>query len=121
MTGLPLFFNTAGMCDVSDPIKLIDRDLTDPLNPVFKLICIVHNGPPTRVTWYRDGIKVPDDSNHTVTRTVTDMCRSIYEIILTVKGNEPGNYKCCVANARGGDCSQELPLEGIIHHKIYYK
>ena len=112
VTGLSCFSDTAGKPRISDPIKLTGVDLSDPLNPVFSLICISHNGPPTTVTWTRDGQEVNYDDNHTLNRTVTDMFHSTYESVLTVKGSEPGRYQCCVANSRGRDCSQVYILEG---------
>lgn len=114
MTGLPFFPDTAGIPKVSDAIKLTDVDLSDPLNPMFSLLSLSLNGPPTKVRWYRNRQEVRYDVNHTLALVVTDMYHSEYEIMLTVKGNEPGGYQCCVENSRTPRqvCSQVYYLEG---------
>ena len=111
VTGLSLFSNNAGEPFISHPIKRTIVDFSDPLNPVFNLTCISHNGPATIVTWKRDGSIIPYDDNHMLSQTVTNMLHITYENVLTVKESEAGKYQCCVSNARGRHCSQVYILE----------
>ena len=115
--GLSHFSNTAGKLFISDPLKA-SFDITDPLNSIFTLTCLSYNGPPTTVTWTRQlrqngpRIAVPDDDDHRRSWNVTNILHIRYDNMLTVKGNEPGRYRCCASNIRGGDCSLDLILEG---------
>ena len=104
--------NTAGIPFISQPIQYTVIDDFDPLNPVFNLTCISHNGPTTTVIWTRDGHRVPYDSNHVLSQTVTNMLYATYENVLTVKGSQPGRYQCCVSNVRGRACSQAFIFKG---------
>ena len=115
VSGLSFSSNTAGVPSISEPINFTYFGDTyslayDPLNPVFNLTCVSTGCAAETVNWTRDGVLVHYDDNHTLSQTVTNM--STYENVLTVKGNEPGEYRCCVGNTRGNDCSQEFMLEG---------
>lgn len=98
-----IFLHTAGIPNIPKDITHTVND-SDPLNPVFNLTCISTGGPAQTVTWRQDGRAVSYGDNHMPSQTVTDMSQSIYENVLTVKGNEPGEYQCCVRNVRRTVC-----------------
>ena len=68
--------------------------------PVFTLTCVTTGGPPTTVTWTRDGTAIDYQSNSSFrfSRTVTDFIAATYNNTLTVTGNFPGRYSISAQN-----------------------
>jgi len=68
--------------------------------PVFTLTCVTTGGPPTTVTWTRDGtaIDYQNNSSFRFSRTVTDFVAATYNNTLTVTGNFPGLYNISAQN-----------------------
>ena len=71
---------------------------TDP--PVFTLTCTSTGGPPTTISWKRDGTLLSDDSTYKITSQVTDTMTATYTHTLTVTGRLVGEYQCNVSNIR---------------------
>ena len=72
---------------------------TDP--PVFTLTCTSTGGPPTTVSWRRDGVVLTDNSNYTITSQILlDTEKATYTHTLTVTGRMVGEYQCSVSNVR---------------------
>ena len=77
----------------------LDTDpVTDP--PVFTLTCTSTGGPPSTVSWRRDGTVLSDDNNHDIMSQVTDPVTATYTNTLTVTGRLAGQYECNVSNSR---------------------
>ena len=53
---------------------------------------------------------MPYNTNHVLTRTVTDQLSITYSNVLTVTGREPGSYTCSVTNDRTDPPLQSAPL-----------
>ena len=75
-------------------------NLTSAVPPSFTLGCISTSGPPTVVTWTRDGIPVPMDGNHVLTQTLVNTVTATYYNNLTVNGIFPGLYRCTVTSIK---------------------
>ena len=76
----------------------------------FTLTCISHNGPPTNVTWYRDGQEV-SSAPFSTSSVLVSPTRTIYHNMLTVMGRMEGNYMCTVENTFYS-VSAEIDLAG---------
>ena len=77
----------------------LDTDpATDP--PVFTLTCTSTGGPPTTVSWRRDGTVLSDDNTYSITSEVTNGTTATYTHTLTVTGRLVGEYQCSVSNIR---------------------
>ena len=95
----------------------ITFNLTSAIPPSFTLGCISTSGPPTVVTWTRDGSPLPMDSNHVVTQTLVNPVSATYYNNLTVNGILPGLYRCTVTSIKPviGErlsASQEVTIDG---------
>ena len=68
--------------------------------PAFTLTYVTTGGPPTNVTWTRDGtaIDYQNNSSFRFSRTVTDFVAATYSNTLTVTGNFPGLYNISAQN-----------------------
>ena len=78
----------------------ITFNLTSAVPPSFTLGCVSTSGPPTVVTWTRDGIPVPMDSSHVLTQTLVNSVTATYYNNLTVNGIFPGLYRCTVTSIK---------------------
>ena len=92
-------------------------NLTSAVPPSFTLGCISTSGPPTVVTWTRDGSPLPMDSNQVLTPTLVNSVRATYYNNLTVNGILPGLYRCTVTSIKPviGErlsASQEVNIDG---------
>ena len=95
----------------------ITFNLTSAIPPSFTLGCISTSGPPTVVTWTRDGSPLPMDSNHVLTQTLVNPVSATYYNNLTVNGIFPGLYRCTVTSIKPviGErlsASQEVAIDG---------
>ena len=95
----------------------ITFNLTSAVPPSFTLGCISTSGPPTVVTWTRDGSPLPMDSNQVLTPTLVNSVRATYYNNLTVNGILPGLYRCTVTSIKPviGErlsASQEVNIDG---------
>ena len=109
------------MVRITDPLQfsLQTTPTADP--PVFTLTCVSTSGPATTVTWTRDGTAVPYDFDHVHSQTVADQHSLIYINVLTVTGNEPGNYLCSVTNVRTAlPATASLTVAGEAHYKGFH-
>ena len=100
----------------------ITFNLTSAVPPSFTLGCISTSGPPTVVTWTRDGS--PIDSNHVVTQTLVNPVSATYYNNLTVNGIFPGLYRCTVTSIKpvigeGLSASQEVTIDGKCNQQYY--
>ena len=71
------------------------------------LTCTSIGGPPTNVTWRRDGVVITPNATHQQTQMLTDRATSIYQTVLTINSSVShsdivGTYNCTVENVRGG-------------------
>ena len=101
----------------------ITFNLTSAVPPSFTLGCISTSGPPTVVTWTRDGS--PIDSNHVVTQTLVNPVSATYYNNLTVNGILPGLYRCTVTSIKPviGErlsASQEVTIYGKYNQQYYH-
>ena len=69
----------------------------------FTLTCTSTDGPVTTYAWSRDNIEVPEDADHTKSRTLENRETAEYSLKLTVIGRLPGTYKCLVNTERPQD------------------
>lgn len=95
----------------------ITFNLTSVVPPSFTLGCISTSGPPTVVTWTRDGISVSMDGNHGLTQTLVNTVTATYYNNLTVNGILPGLYRCSITSFKPvvGErlsASQEVTIAG---------
>ena len=70
------------------------------------LTCTSTSGPPTTVTWKKDGIMVTLNATHQQTKRVVDPVAGTYQTMLTIdpsleQSDIVGTYNCTVKNARG--------------------
>ena len=70
----------------------------DPVS--FTLNCRTTGGPATEVTWFKDNVPVPEDSDHVRDQVVVNGETAEYNNTLTVNGLESGLYRCRVNNDR---------------------
>ena len=77
---------------------LFDRNTTS------TLICISTGGPPTAVTWRRNGVLVAG-SLYRQTQIIVDPAAAVYKNILSIneRSDIGDNFTCEVRNIRGGD------------------
>ena len=69
--------------------------------PEFTLTCQSRTGPVTEVEWWRNGLRVEEDSNQMTSQIIVDTSReTVYNNTLRVKGREGGRYVCYVRNNR---------------------
>ena len=77
----------------------LDTDpATDP--PVFTLTTTSTGGPPSTVSWSRDGTLLNDDSTYSIAFQVINGTTSTYTHTLTVTGRLEGEYEFNVSNIR---------------------
>ena len=77
----------------------LDTDLaTDP--PVFTLTSTSIGGPPSTVSWSRDGAPLSDNSTYTIASRVINGTTATYAHTLTVTGRLEGEYEFNVSNIR---------------------
>ena len=77
----------------------LDTDpATDP--PVFTLTCNSTGGPPTTVSWRRDGTMLSDNNNNYISSQLINSVTATYTNTLTVTGRLAGHYQCSVSNVR---------------------
>ena len=69
----------------------------------FTLTCTSTGGPVTTYAWSRDNIEVPEDADHTKSRTLENRETAEYSLKLAVTGRFPGIYKCVVDTERPQD------------------
>ena len=126
VTGMSFFFHTVGPPSISESINAtVALDSSDPFNTAISMTIISTGGPPTIISWKRNGQEVPYDDRRSLIskrqspqRTLTwralDVDTFTYEIVLTVPGNELGSYVCCVENEKStaASCSEPINLEG---------
>ncbi len=77
---------------------------TDAENPVFSLTCISIGGPPTSVSWTRDGAGIPDSEeggSYVTSQTCIDTVTATYYNQLWIHGRLEGLYECLVSNEKG--------------------
>ena len=116
-----LFFSGFGQPFVNSSITF---NLTSAVPPSFTLGCISTSGPPTVVTWTRDGSPLPMDSNQVLTPTLVNSVRATYYNNLTVNGIFPGLYRCTVTSIKPviGErlsASQEVTIDGKYNQQYY--
>ena len=69
--------------------------------PEFTLTCQSRGGPVTEVEWWRDGVRVEEDSNHMTSQIIVDTSsNTVYDNTLRVRGREGGRYMCTMSNNR---------------------
>ena len=69
--------------------------------PEFTLTCQSRGGPVTEVEWMRNGVRIEEDSNHTISQIIVDTsANTVYNNTLRVRGRENGTYKCAVKNKK---------------------
>ena len=75
---------------------------TDPATnpPVFTLTTTSTGGPPSTVTWSRDGTLLSDDNTYSIASQVINGTTSTYTHTLTVTGRLEGEYEFNVSNIR---------------------
>ena len=75
---------------------------TDPATepPVFTLTCTSTGGPPSTVSWSRDGTLLSDNSTYSIASQVINSTTATYTHTLTVTGRLEGEYKFNVSNIR---------------------
>ena len=67
--------------------------------PEFTLTCQSRGGPVTEVEWWRDEVRVEEDSNHMTSQIIVNTSRNtVYNNTLRVRGRESGTYRCNVSN-----------------------
>ena len=76
------------------------------------------------MTWTRDGIPLPMDSNHVLAQTLVNSVTATYHNNLTVNGILPGLYRCTVTSIKPviGDrlnASQEVDIDGKYNQQYY--
>jgi len=69
--------------------------------PTFTLTCTSTGGPPTNVTWSRDGAVIENGREHVSVQVAVDTRTATYYSTLTVVGRYEGLYECYVSNDRG--------------------
>ena len=109
-----LLFSGSGQPFINSSITF---NLTSAVPPSFTLGCISTSGPPSVVTWTRDGITLLMDSNHVLTQTLVNSVTATYYNNLTVNGTLPGLYRCTVTSIKPviGErlsASQEVDIHG---------
>ena len=89
-----------GQVNIEDEITFqLDTDLAaDP--PVFTLTTNSTGGPPSTVSWSRDGTLLSDNSTYSIASQVINGTTSTYTHTLTVTGRLEGEYKFNVSNIR---------------------
>ena len=102
----------------------ITFNLTSAVPPSFTLGCISTSGPPTVVSWTRDGIPLPMDSNHVLTQTLVNPVTATYYNNLTVNRIFPGLYRCTVTSIKPViserlSASQEVTIDGKCSQQYY--
>ena len=68
------------------------------------LTCTSTGGPPTTVTWRRDGVVITLNATHQQTKRLVDPVNGTYQTVLTIDpsvGWIVGTYNCTVENDRG--------------------
>ena len=70
------------------------------------LTCTSTGGPPTTVTWKKDGIMITLNATHQQTKNVVDAVAGTYQTVLTIdpsldQSDIVGTYNCTVRNGRG--------------------
>jgi len=80
------------------------------------LTCTCTGGPPTTVTWRRDGVVITLNATHQQTRRVVDPDTGIFQIVLTFNSSVRqsdivGTYNCTVTNDRG-ESSETVVVRG---------
>ena len=70
------------------------------------LTCTSTGGPPTTVTWRRDGAVITVNATYQQTKRVVDPIAGTYQTVLTIdpsvgQSGIVGTYNCTVENARG--------------------
>ena len=69
--------------------------------PEFTLTCQSRRGPVTEVEWWRNEVRVEEDSNHMTSQIIVDTSRNtVYNNTLRVRGREGGLYVCNMSNNR---------------------
>ena len=115
---LLFFFPPTGQVTIPGDItfQLNTDSTTDP--PVFTLTCTSTGGPPTTVSWRRDGIVLTDNSNNSITTQILlDAEAATYNHTLTVTGRLVGEYQCSVSNIRTpSESSRSLTVAGKEHN-----
>ena len=67
--------------------------------PEFTLTCQRRGGPVIEVEWWRNRVRVEEDSNHMTSQIIVDTSRNtVYNNTLRVRGRESGTYVCTVRN-----------------------
>ena len=68
------------------------------------LVCTSTGGPPTTVTWRRDGVVITLNTTYQQTKRVVNSVNGTYQTALTIDpsvGQIVGTYNCTVENDRG--------------------
>ena len=82
------------------------------------LTCTFTGGPPTNVTWRRDGVVITLNATHQQTKRVVDPVNGTYQTVLTIdpsvgQSDIVGTYSCTVKNVKG-ECSKTVVVPGEI-------
>ena len=91
--------------------ELLTQEYSDA--PTFTLTCTSTGGPPTNITWSRDGAAVGTDedaTDHVLALVTVDTRTATYYSTLTVVGRYEGLYECHVSNDRGSLSGPEVFL-----------
>ena len=80
------------------------------------LTCTSTGGPPTNVTWRRNGVVITLNTTHQQTKRVVDPVAGTYQTVLTIDpsvgwSDIVGTYNCTVENA-GGESSKIVVVPG---------
>ena len=89
-----------GQVNIEDEItfQLATQPVADP--PVFTLTTTSTGGPPSTVSWSRDGTLLSENSTYSIASQVINGTTSTYTHTLTVTGRLEGEYKFNVSNIR---------------------
>ena len=89
---------TGQLSSAADIIFTLESEANeDP--PEFTLTCQSRYGPVTEVEWWRNRVRVEEDSNHMTSQIIVDTSsNTVYNNTLRVRGRESGRYMCTVRN-----------------------
>ena len=88
------------------------------------LTCTSTGGPPTNVTWKRDGAVITLNATHQQTKRLVDPVDGTYQTVLTIdpsvgQSDIVGTYNCTVENVRGGS-SQTVVVQGETRAQLFH-
>lgn len=84
--------------------------------PSLTLTCTTSGGPPTTITWLRDGTPIViDNMTYRQSQTVVNMGMATYETTLTTDALSGlvGIIQCIASNARGSVSSNNISVSGM--------